>query len=116
MTVGLLWTPDLFSGVYRDVHTGEVDRYGKPVATRTLVGGPYDGALHQASSREGEAFVVDMYRAMMPVDAVVTADDEVESEGAVYHVEGRPVKSQIPGYPAVSHVKLVLKYIGPVTP
>lgn len=101
--------------LYREQPTGEVDRYGKQIISRTLVA-TYDGRLEAGKSVEGEAFSVTAYKLYLEPAAVVTAGDEIEAKGEVYTVEGRPQRKEMPGWPDLNHVVCTLRHVGPVTP
>lgn len=112
----------VFSAIFdRDLFTirrygvGPKDALGRP--TRALLSTTtVDGLLGLTGTVEGEAFVVDLFRATMPIGTDLRAADEVESLGKVYTVQGTPLSVHAPGAPSVGVITAVLKYVGPVTP
>lgn len=96
-------------------HTaGGEDALGRPTQTVSL-SDPVDGILRPTGSVEGEAFVVDQYKATFPLGTDLRAADEVEARGAVYTVEGTPFATVVPRT-NVGVLGAVLQYVGPVTP
>ena len=93
---------------------GGRDALGRPVLTETAVA-TVDGLLQQTGTAEGEAFVVDKFRALMPIGTDLRAKDKVLARGAVYTVEGTPFTAHAPGAPTVGVVTAILQYVGPVT-
>jgi len=90
------------------------DPLGKP-KRKLLSSVTVNGLLSQTDTIEGETFVVDKYRAIMPVGTDLRASDEVVARGDVYTVQGTPVSVSAPGMAAVGIVQATLEYIGPVT-
>lgn len=74
-----------------------------------------NGLLSQTDTEEGETFVVDEYRAIMPVGTDLRAADEVVAREVVYTVQGSPVSVSAPGMPDIGIVQATLEYVGPVT-
>ncbi|WP_394620946.1 hypothetical protein JNUCC0626_18185 [Lentzea sp. JNUCC 0626] len=110
--IGLLMEEDLFT-VLRYGVTGR-DPLGKPV-TSIVARSTTDGRLEQATTAEGEAFVVDKFRGFFPIGTDVRPGDEVQARSRKYVVEGSPSVERIPGFSALSNVAATLKYVGPVT-
>lgn len=108
----ILFEADLF--VIRRYGPGPKDALGritKIVVSSTVV----DGLLSQTGTAEGEAFVVDEFRATMPLGTDLRPSDEVESDGKVFTVKGTPFSATVPGMKTVGVVTATLKYVGPVT-
>lgn len=103
---------DLFT--IRRYGVGPKDALGRPtkvLQSETTV----SGLLSLTGTVEGEAFVVDLFRATMPVGTDLRPADEVLSQGKVYTVQGTPFSVHAPGSKSVGVVTAVLKYVGPVT-
>jgi len=112
MIFDALLEPDLF--LIRRFGASTKDSLGR--TTRTLLSEtPADGLLIQTGSLEGEAYVVDEFRATLPLRADLRADDEVVSRGKRYTVKGTPFAATVPRMPSVGVLTAVLKYVGPVT-
>lgn len=106
----ILFESDLFKIIRYG--PGARDPLGKPTQTvisETLA----DGILTQTGSEEGETFVVDEFRAVMPVDTDLRAKDRVECRGDLFTVEGRPFTARAPGSRSIGVVTAILKYVGP---
>jgi hypothetical protein len=104
-------------GLFTIVRFGVVgkDPLGKPlraVVSSTVV----DGRLEQTRTVEAseDALVVNSYRAFMPAGTDLRAGDEVRARGQRFTVEGAPAVGGISGFPALTNVAAVLKYVGPV--
>jgi hypothetical protein len=109
---GILFEDDLF--LIKRYGPGVKDALGR--TTRALLSSTLaDGLLAQTGTAEGEAFVVDEFRATMPLGTDLRASDEVESGGKLYTVKGSPFSSHAPGMKSVGVVTAILKYVGPVT-
>lgn len=107
-----LFTKGLFK--IRRYGPGAKDTLGRP--TRTLLSeATVNGLLQPTGTLEGEAFVVDRFRSIMPLGTDLRPADEVIAEGRVYTVEGSPFSTSAPGAKSVGVITAVLKYIGPVT-
>jgi hypothetical protein len=111
--MGMLFEEDLFT-IERDAGTTR-DPLGKPVTAYVDVA-TVDGRLEQVTSAEGEAFVVDKWRAFMPMGTDLRAGDRVRARGVRYEVQGTPSVERIPGFAALSNVAAFLRYVGPVAP
>lgn len=111
--IAALMEPGLFTVVKR-LAAGK-DSLNRPV-TANISRKVSDGRLEQTASVEGEAFVVNRYRAFFPISTDVSADDSVECRGSLYTVEGAPSVERVPGFPALDNIAAVLRYVGPVTP
>lgn len=112
MIFDIVFEKDLFT--IRRYGAGERDRLGKP--TRVLLSSTtVNGLLSQTDTSEGETFVVDEYRAIMPVGTDLRASDEVVARGDVFTVQGTPVSVSAPGMPDIGVVQATLEYVGPVT-
>jgi hypothetical protein len=108
-----VFEPSLF--LIKRYTAGPKDALGRP--TRVLASStPADGRLDLSGSVEGEAFVVDQFRATMTLGTDLRSGDEVEARGLTYTVEGSPAVITAPGSKTVGVVTAVLKYVGPVTP
>lgn len=110
--IGLLMERDLFT-VVRKLPAGK-DSLGRP-KTATISRATSDGRLEQTTTVEGEAFVVNRYRAFFPVGTELHADDEIECRGDRYTVQGAPSVERVPGFPAISNLAATLQYVGPVS-
>ncbi len=86
-------------------------RITKPVLTETRV----NGLLRPTGTVEGEAFVVDQFKATFPLGTDLRAADEVIARGVVYTVEGTPFEAIVPRT-EIGVLTADLKYVGPVTP
>lgn len=106
-----LFERDLFQ-IARDTGTTTRDANGRLVKTLTVVS-TVDGLLQPTGTLEGEAFVVDRFRAIMPLGTDLRAADEVRSRGRVYTVEGTPFEARPPRSKRVGVLTAVLKYVGP---
>lgn len=106
-----LFTKGLFT--IRRATSGAKDAYGRPAQTVSDVA-TVPGILQPTGTLEGEAFVVDRFRAIMPLNTDLRVGDEVVADGRVYTVEGTPFESQAPGSKSVGITTAVLKYVGPV--
>ncbi len=71
-----------------------------------------NGILQPTGTAEGEAFVVDHFRAVMPIGTDLRAGDEVLAQGKRYTVEGTPFTAHPPGVKTIGTVTAVLKYVG----
>ena len=97
---------------FRQVDTGEKDRYGKPIITRSLTGS-WRSSLQPVRSAEGEAFVVDTFNFYVEPAADLQAGDEFEGAGQIYRVEGAPfLNTMIPA--VLNHWSGVARRTGPV--
>lgn len=106
--------PGLFR-IFRATVTGK-DSLNRPVVSMAaLPGDRIEGLLQQTGTVEGEAYVVDKFRAIMPINADLRTSDEVEARGDRYKVEGTPFIATVPRMPNVGVLTAVLKYVGPVT-
>ena len=74
-----------------------------------------NGLLDPTGTAEGEAFVVDMFRATLPLGTDLRPADEVVARGKTYTVEGTPFDAVVPRT-QIGVMQAVLKYVGPVTP
>ncbi|MBP2323357.1 hypothetical protein JOF56_003742 [Kibdelosporangium banguiense] len=111
MSFKALFEQNLFK--VRRYGPGPKDPLGKPtrvVLSETTV----DGILQQTGSVEGEAFVVNEFRATMPLGTDLRPADDVVSKGHVYTVEGKPFAAVVPKT-KIGVVTAILKYVGPVT-
>jgi hypothetical protein len=109
---GALFEPALFT--IRRYGPGPKDPLGKP--TRVLLfETTVDGVLSPTGTAEGEAFVVDQFRATVALDVDLRAADEVFARGLVYTVEGTPFSAVVPRT-KIGVRTAVLKYVGPVRP
>ncbi len=86
-------------------------RLTKPLLSETRV----NGLLRPTGTEEGEAFVVDQFKATFPLGTDLRAADEVVSRGVVYTVEGTPFEAIVPRT-RIGVLSAVLKSVGPVTP
>ncbi len=75
-----------------------------------------NGLLQPTGTLEGEAFVVDRFRAVMPIGTDIHVSDEVYAEGKKYTVEGTPFEASAPGAKSIGVGTAILKYVGSVTP
>lgn len=91
------------------------DALGRPTKSATSWGEPVNGILSQSGTAEGEAFVVNLFRATMPLGTDLREDDEVLARGLVYTVEGTPFSASPPGVKDIGIVTAVLKYVGPIS-
>lgn len=90
------------------------DPLGRPTSTESArVNVP--GRLEQRGSTEGDAFVVNSFRAYLPVGTEVHERDAVEHLGRLFEVEGTPTVQRIPGFPGADHLDVPLKYVGEVS-
>lgn len=94
--------------------TSARDPLGRPTAAFGDVA-TVDGILQPTGTLEGEAFVVDRFRSIMPVGTDLRAADQVVARGDVYTVEGTPFEASPPGMRSAGIVTAVLRYVGPVT-
>lgn len=106
----------LMGQVAERVRSGEV---GRDALNSPIVGElsreSYPCRLEQGTTDEpNEAFVVDAWRGMFPIDADIGPDDTVEESRRLFTVEGSPERRSIPGFPATDHLAVPLKYVGPV--
>lgn len=92
---------------------GAKDALGRPTTTWRDVA-TVDGLLVPSGSAEGEAFVVDKFRAIVDYGTDLRAADRLLARGAVYTVEGTPFSSNAP-HTTIGVVQAVVKYVGPVT-
>lgn len=100
--------------VYRIAATGQVDRYGKPITARTLIG-TWRGSLQPVKSAEGEAFVVGTFNFYVEPAADLRPADEFEEGGQVYKIDGAPFLNKMT--PAsLNHWSGVARHVGPVSP
>jgi len=115
-----LMEPNLFT--IRRYGAGKKDAYGK--ATKTLLSEVrVNGLLSPASasgtstsgtgSAEGEAFIVNMFRATIPLGTDLLATDEIVSKGKTYSVEGTPFEAVVPRT-RIGVLQALLKYVGEV--
>ncbi len=108
-----LFTKGLFT--IRRYGPGAKDSLGR--TTRTLLSETtVNGLLQPTGTLEGEAFVVDRFRSVMPIGTDLHVSDEVYAEGKKYTVEGTPFEASAPGAKSVGVVTAILKYVGTVTP
>lgn len=107
-----LFTKGLFK--IRRYGTGPKDSLGR--TTRVLTSETtVNGLLQPTGTLEGEAFVVDRFRAVMPIGTDLQLTDEVIADGKKYTVEGTPFEASAPGAKSIGVISAVLKYVGPVT-
>lgn len=106
-----LFTRNLFVIKRPGAVTGR-DPLGRPIKG-TSVSEPIDGILRQTGTEEGEAFVVDQFKATFPLGTDLRVNDTVEAQGAVYTVEGSPFETVVPRT-RIGVLTAVLKYVGPV--
>ena len=111
MILDAVFEKDLFT--IRRYGPGARDALGRVVPT-LLSTTTVNGLLQLSGSLEGEAFVVDRFRATMPIGTDLRAADEVLARGSVYTVEGTPFEAHPPGVKSIGIVTAVLKYVGPV--
>jgi hypothetical protein len=92
---------------------GAVDEYGRP--SRDEAERLNSRArIEQRSSREGEAFTVDVWRLALPAGSLIDAGDEVEYLGKRFSVINAPDNLSIPGFPFLDRVEVDLRYVGPL--
>ena len=103
--------PGLF--LVRRYKAGPKDPYGKPtkiIDTEVRV----NGLLNPTGSAEGEAFVVDRFRATLPLGTDLRPTDEIIARGKTYSVEGTPFEAVVPRT-RIGVLQAVLKYVGTVS-
>lgn len=93
---------------------GVRDALGRPTSVFGTVA-TVDGILQPTGTLEGEAFVVDQFRAIMPLGTDLRPADRVLSGGRVYTVQGTPFEARPPGSKSIGIVTATLKYTGPVS-
>jgi hypothetical protein len=92
---------------------GATDEYGRPArdeAERLNT----RARIEQRSSREGEAFTVDVWRIALPALTAIDAGDEVEYQGKRFSVLNAPDNLSIPGFPFLDRAEVDLRYVGPI--
>lgn len=85
-------------------------RITRPLLSETRV----NGLLDPSGTAEGEAFVVDQFRATLPLGTDLRPSDEVVARGKTYTVEGTPFDAVVPRT-QIGVMQAVLKYVGRVT-
>ncbi len=86
-------------------------RITKPLLSETRV----NGLIRPTGTDEGEAFVIDLFKATFPLGTDLRAADEVVARDVVYTVEGTPFEAVVPRT-QIGVLTAVLKAVGPVTP
>lgn len=92
---------------------GAVDEYGKP-SRDTASRISSKARIEQRASREGEAYVIDIWRIALPAGTTIDAGDEVEYQAKRYTVSNAPDHLSIPGFSALDRVEVDLKYVGAI--
>ena len=87
---------------------------GERMSAWQPVGDPVDGRLDQLTTVEGEAIIVNRFRATMPYGTDLRPSDRVRVNGSVYEVTGKPNEQKFPGFVSLSIVAAVLEYVGEV--
>lgn len=108
-----LFERDLFVIARPGAVTGR-DALGRPIKG-TSRSEPIDGILRQTGSIEGEAFVVDEFKATLPLGTVLRVNDTVEARGQIYKVKGSPFETIVPRS-RIGVLSATLEYVGPVNP
>ena len=93
--------------------SGAENEYGRPsrdVAARVSS----RARIEQRSSREGEAFTVNIWRIALPANTQIDAGDEVEYQGKRFEAINAPDNLSIPGFSALDRVEVDLRYVGPI--